>query len=299
MDAAAVRGLLQAVEENALRRWVHAFTGPRHGVESPERLAAAGERLEAEFRAAGLAVRRDPFRYHGRPYFNVVGARPETAPGRPALLLGAHYDAMAGTPGADDNASGVAVLLAVARALAGARLAAPVEFVGFTLEEPQVGFDRYRHGSRHFARRAWWGRRRYAGVFVLEMVGYTDRRPGSQRVLPQLRRPVPTVGDFLAAVGTRRARPLLAALEEARAYVPELPLLTHKVAVRGFLLPPSRWSDHAPFWDRGYPAVMLTDTSFLRNPHYHQPTDLPETLDYPFMAAVARLVTATLAEMGT
>ncbi|MBI2081097.1 MAG: M28 family peptidase [candidate division NC10 bacterium] len=299
MDAAAVRRLLETVEEEILRRWVLAFTGPRHGVEDPDRLAAAGARLEAELGALGLPVRRDPFRYRGRPYFNVVGTLPGTLPARPALLLGAHYDAMAGTPGADDNASGVAVLLAVARALAGVRLAVPVEFVGFTLEEPQVAFDRYRHGSRHFARRAWWGRRRYAGVFVLEMVGYTDRRPGSQGVLPQLRRPVPSVGDFLAAVGTRRARPLLAALEAARAYVPELSLITHKVALRGFLLPPSRWSDHAPFWDRAYPAVMLTDTSFLRNPHYHQPTDLPETLDYAFMAAVARLVVATLVAMGT
>lgn len=299
MDAAAVRRLIQTVEEGALRRWVLDFTGPRHGVEDPERLAAVGERLETEFRTLGLAVRRDPLRYHGRSYFNVVGTLPGTVPGRPALLLGAHYDAMAGTPGADDNASGVAVLLAVARALADVRLAAPVEFVGFTLEEPQVAFDRYRHGSRHFARRAWWGRHRYAGVFVLEMVGYTDRRPGSQGVLPQLRRPVPSVGDFLAAVGTRRARPLLAALEGARAYVPELPLLTHRVVLRGLLLPPSRWSDHAPFWDRAYPAVMLTDTAFLRNPHYHQPTDRPETLDYPFMAAVARLVIATLVAMGT
>jgi hypothetical protein len=107
------------------------------------------------------------------------------------------------------------------------------------------------------------------------------------------------VGDFLAAVGTRRSRLLLQRLETAGAHVPELPLLTHQVALRGFLLPPSRWSDHAPFWDRGYPAVMLTDTAFLRNPHYHQPTDLPETLDYAFMAAVARLVIATVAEMGT
>lgn len=299
MDAVAVQRLLHTVEEGALRRWVAGFSGPRHGLQDPARLAAAGERLEGEFKALGLAARRDAFRYWGRPYFNVVATLPGASPRRPALLLGAHYDAMAGTPGADDNASGVAVLLAAARALAGFRAASPIEFVGFTLEEPQVGFDRYRHGSRHFARRAWWGRRRYAGVFVLEMVGYTDRRPGSQRVLPQLRRPVPSVGDFLAAVGTRRARPLLERLEGARAHVPELNLLTHRVALRGFLLPPSRWSDHAPFWDRGYPAVMLTDTSFLRNPNYHQPSDLPETLDYAFMAAVARLVIATVAEMAS
>jgi hypothetical protein len=298
MDAAAIRGLLATVEEEALRRWVAAFSGPRHGAREPAQLAAAGERLEGEFQALGLAPRRDAFRYRGRSYFNVVANLPGASPNRPALLVGAHYDAMAGTPGADDNASGVAAMLAVARALAGSRLASPIEFVGFTLEEPQVGFDRYRHGSRHFARRAWWGRRRYAGVFILEMVGYTDHRPGSQRVLPQLRRPVPSTGDFLAAVGTRRARPLLQGLEAAREHVPELPLLTHQVALRGFLLPPSRWSDHAPFWDRGYPAVMLTDTSFLRNPHYHQPTDLPETLDYAFMAGVTRLVIATLAEMG-
>ncbi|MFQ5881791.1 MAG: M28 family peptidase [Candidatus Methylomirabilales bacterium] len=294
-----VRELLGAVQEQELRRWVETFVGPRHGQENPEQLARKGERLEEEFRALGLGVWREPFRYMGRPYFNVVARLPGSVPDRAWLLLGAHYDAIDGSPGADDNASGVAVLLAAAKALSRLKPAATLQFVGFSLEEPQTGFDPYRHGSRHFATQARSQGQRYEGVFILEMVGYTDHRPGSQMVPRGILKSVPKVGDFLGVIGNRRARRLLAHLEAAAArYVPELPVVTYWIFFRGLLIPMSRWSDHAPFWDRGYPAVMLTDTAFLRNPHYHQPTDTLETLDYAFMAQVARAVIAMVAELA-
>ncbi len=108
--------------------------------------------------------------------------------------------------------------------------------------------------------------------------------------------PVPEVGDFLGVVGNRRSRPIMKVLEAAAAtYVPQMPLFAHWFPLAGCLTPITRMSDHAPFWDYGYPAVMLTDTAFLRNPHYHQPTDTPETLDYTFLANVTRVLTAALA----
>ncbi|MFQ5846173.1 MAG: M28 family peptidase [Candidatus Methylomirabilales bacterium] len=291
--------LLRGVREEDLSRWVEILVGPRHGQAHPEQLARTGKRLAEEFATFGFRVHCEPFPYMGRPYFNVVATLPGSVPDRPGLLLGAHYDAIDGSPGADDNASGVAVLLAAAKALSQLKPAASLQFVGFSLEEPQTGLDSYRHGSRHFAQQAWSRGRRYDGVFILEMVGYTDHRPGSQTVPWGILKTIPTVGDFLGVIGNRRSRPLLARLEDAATrYVPDLTLVTYWVFLRGLLIPVSRWSDHAPFWDHGYPAMMLTDTAFLRNPHYHRPTDTPETLDYPFMARVARTLIATVAQLA-
>lgn len=289
--------LLASVEEESLRRWVEEFSGFRHGQLDREELERKGDLLIERLGQMGIAPRREPFRYRGRTYFNVVADLPGREGRRRPLLLGAHFDANAGTPGADDNASGVAALLGAAQALARCPPVRPIRFVGFNLEEPQWTLDgRYRHGSRSFARRARLRGDRYEGVFVLEMVGYTDSRPGSQKIPVRLPFEVPDAGLFLGAVGNRGARRLLARFSEIAArHVPALPVVCYPVPLRGWLLPASRMSDHAPFWDWEYPAVMLTDTAFLRNPHYHQPTDLPETLDYPFLASVSRALIAALA----
>lgn len=234
----------------------------------------------------GLEVERPTFEFAGERYRNVVGRLPGREPDRRRLLIGAHFDSVPGSPGADDNASGVAALLECARLLAGERLRRTVEFVGFNLEEPQEGVQNHRVGSGAYARAAAESGVRYAGCFVLEMVGYTDPRPGSQGA-PWLLfwKDVPEEGTFLAAVGNWRARRLLGAVREAAgAEAPGLRVVTHRTPLRGWLLPVTRLSDHARFWDEGWPAVMLTDTAFLRNPHYHQATDRPETLDFGFMA---------------
>lgn len=144
-------------------------------------------------------------------------------------------------------------------------------------------------------RPTWW--ERYEGAFILESVGYTDPMPGSQRFPIPLPIPVPDRGTFLGIAGNRRAKGMIRALEAAaRAHAPALEVLAHRFPCAGRLAPASRMSDNAPFWDMGYPAVMLTDTAFLRNPHYHTPGDLPETLDYRFLTNVARALTAVLAE---
>ena len=154
--------------------------------------------------------------------------------------------------------------MAVARILAHSPTARTVELVGFTLEEPQHGSDgRFRHGSRRFAKRVRNQGKSYEGVFILESVGYTDSRFGG-------------------------------AAKEA---VPELSTVSYEAPLRGWIMPMVRWSDHAPFWDRGYPALMLTDTAPLRNPHYHQPTDTPDTLDYTFLTNVTRALLAGVASL--
>lgn len=203
-------------------------------------------------------------------------------PRRARVLVGAHYDAVPGTPGADDNASGVAVLLAAVRAI-GPREG--ICYVAFNGEE--CGFV----GSRALVKGL--GRHRLGQVHVLEMVGFTSHAPGSQRnPIPAVSSP--TVGDFLGLVGTHHSRHVLdtalacaghSAVPVYGLYLPDLPLRAMQVAVVHAFR-----SDHAPFWEAGVPALMWTDTAEFRNPNYHRPTDTPETLDYGFMAEVARLL---------
>jgi hypothetical protein len=203
-------------------------------------------------------------------------------PRRARILVGAHYDAVPGTPGADDNASAVAVLLAAARVI-GPR--EEVCYVAFDGEE--CGYV----GSRALVEGL--GRNRLEQVHVPEMVGFTSRAPGSQEnPIPMIA--TPTVGDFLGLVGTHRSRHVLdhvlacaghAAIPVYGLYLPDMPLAAMRT-----LVPHAFRSDHAPFWSAGIPALMWTDTAEFRNPNYHRPTDTPETLDYAFMAEVARLL---------
>lgn len=281
-----------------LQEHVRALEGERHPLTSPGELAAAEEYVAAELRGVGLQVERQPFTFGGREHCNVVGRRTGADPGRPRVLVAAHFDTVPGTPGADDNASGVAVMLEAARLLADAEPAATVEFVGFNLEEPQ-GFT-YRVGSRRFAAVARRRGVRYAGCLVLEMVGYTDPRAGSQTVPPLLWwKRVPRAGTFLAATGDLRSRRLLRTFRRCAAGVPDVDVVTLLSPLRGWLVPLTRLSDNASFWDRRYPALMVTDTAFLRNPNYHGPGDRVETLDPEFMARVTAVVTATVRALAT
>ena len=290
---------LSAVDRTRLERTVRRLEGPRHPQATPHKLEAAEVLIADEFGALGLATERQAFRFRGSIYNNVVGTLPGSQPDLPWLLVGAHFDTVANTPGADDNASGVAVLLEVARQLAQVKLQRNVQFVGFNLEEPQDVVGTYRVGSRRFAEPARRERRRYAGVLVLEMVGYTDRRPDSQQVPPFVFKQVPNAGTFLVAVGDGRSRRLLRSFERStRLYVRDLALVTYGSRFRGWTLPLTRLSDNASFWDRRYPSLMITDTAFLRNPHYHMETDSADTLDYEFMAKVARAVLAFIGDQA-
>jgi aminopeptidase YwaD len=291
--------LLSQVDESRLERTVRELEGPRHPRVTPDALRRAESLVADELSTAGLVVERQPFGFRGTTYNNVVGRLPGSEPNLPTLLVGAHFDTVSATPGADDNGSGVAVLLEVARHAAGQEPRRPLEFVGFNLEEPQDIVGTYRVGSSRFAREARRRKRRYAGALVLEMVGYSDRRSGSQKVPPLVFKRVPDAGTFLTAVGDGRSRRLLRDFQRSSArHVPGLTLVTYRTILRGFALPLTRLSDNASFWDRGYPALMITDTAFLRNPHYHKATDSADTLDYGFMGEVARAVLAAVVELA-
>jgi hypothetical protein len=277
-----IRSALDFVSPASLRALVEKIALPRVYGTAGNR-AVRGIVVDQLSAALALAGRRtDRFGERVDDAGNVVAGDLRHA----RALIGAHYDAVPGTPGADDNASAVAVLLAVAQILG------PREdlcYVAFDGEECALA------GSRSFV--AHLGPNRFEQVHILEMVGFTDHRPGSQQnPIPPI--PAPTVGDFLGLVGTHGSSHLLDHVLAAAGhssipvhglYLPDVSTTTIRR-----LAPHVLRSDHAPFWKAGIPALMWTDTAEFRNPHYHQPTDTPDTLDYAFMTEVARLLVHTL-----
>ncbi len=269
---------------------LHALVGERHPRTAAAALLAAERYLADEFLRWGYEVECHAFEGMGGTYRNIVAQLPDSnRSSGPPLLVGAHYDTVAGSPGADDNASALAVLLESARAMSEIRARRPVRWVAFCLEEEDL------LGSRAYVGALKRSREDLAGALILECVGYARSEEGTQKAPPHVPVAVPTVGNFLAVVGNQTALPLVGLLNESgRRAGLDLPLVPLVVPGRGEQLPDTRRSDHAAFWDEGYPAVMLTDTANFRNPHYHTPTDTIETLDLEFVARVARLVTDTV-----
>jgi Zn-dependent M28 family amino/carboxypeptidase len=271
-----------------LRSDVERLAVVRHPDAAPDALRAAEDFVALELGAAGLRVERQLFAWQGREFHNVVATNDGRNPARPWVVVGAHFDSTAHTPGADDNASAVAAMLEVARLLAGWRPAATVQFVGFNLEEVQRRLPpAFRLGSRAYAERLRADGRELAGALVLEMVGFTgphQRVPAAVKLVKR----IPKEGTFLAAVGDANSRRLLGVMERAAEGVIEL--VTLEVPFKGYVVPDTRRSDNARFWDQDYPSLMVTDTADLRNPHYHLASDTPETLDYAFMGKVVTAV---------
>lgn len=243
--------------------------------------------VRGELAAAGAVVRDQPYEVHGMLFRNVIGRfGPEQGE---LLVIGAHYDAFETTPGADDNASGVAALLEVARLLGTHPPSQPVELVAFTLEEPPF-FRTENMGSARYAAELKASNRPVAGVLILEMVGYFTDAPFSQDYpSPLLWLMYPSRGNFLAVVGRHDQGRWIR--EVKRGMAGATPLAIHSIRAPT-ALPGIDFSDHLNFWAQGYPAVMLTDTAFYRNKAYHTAHDTPERLDYDRMAEVTAAVAA-------
>ncbi|HXX75315.1 MAG TPA: M20/M25/M40 family metallo-hydrolase [Nitrospiraceae bacterium] len=280
-----------------ISRYLQSLVGERHPERSPRALKKTAHYLATQFAKSGWNVSHQSFSALGETYRNIVAVKTPSRCLRGAysspLLIGAHYDTVPDSPGADDNASGLAVLLEMAARLRKFAFSRPVWLVGFCLEEQD------RLGSRALAARLKADGQALAGVIILECVGFSSNRPASQQVPPGVPQAVPTVGDFLAIVGNETARDLVQAIERsATSRAPALKTQSLIVPGCGEVLPHTRRSDHASFWDANYPAVMLTDTANFRNPHYHRETDTVETLNVRFLVGVIDTVTAVTAELA-
>lgn len=292
-------GSLRPVSIIALQEHVKKLSVLRHGVENYDELEQVAGYIERFFDSLGMKIQNQCFQFRGRQYRNIMACIPGSHKELPCLLVGAHYDGNRKTPGADDNASGVAVMLETARILREVKPLRTLEFAAFTLEEPQDFTHIIRRGSRFFVREARRERVEYEGAVILECVGYTtpDQKGAALAQLTGVA--VPPQGDFLAVVGNGPSKPFMDAfVAAANKAAPALRTVGYAAPAQGYLLPQTRFSDHSSFWERDYRAIMLNDTVMFRNPNYHQPTDTPDTLNYQFMTGVAEAVVAFLGSYG-
>lgn len=283
-DAAVARMLREVSREN-LRAFVDMLAFPRHYFADKRGNRRARDLLLQQTAMFGYVPRLQG------TYDNIVITSPGPA-GEPLVLLGAHYDSVPGTPGADDNASAVAVCLECAR-LVRAHDIGSVMIVFFNREEDgMLGSSEF---VAHLAQQAAWN---IGEAHIFEMVGYCIRTHGSQRLPPGLPvRLVRNTGDFLALLANKESNAIAEdLLTLATCYIPQVPVAALKIylGVERFFGHLNR-SDHAPFWRAGIPSLMWTDTSEFRNPHYHLPSDTPDTLDYDFMSDVVKLALARIA----
>jgi len=262
----------------------------------PKNIEASAAYIHEKFEAYGLKAERQTYRYRGSNVSNIVGRMQQPNTPSVHIVIGAHYDSVAGTVGADDNASAVAVMLETAKAVQimarSGKIGTDLTFVAFALEEPPVYGTKYM-GSRVFAASATQDGRTIDGMICLEMVGYTCQEPGCQHYpFPMQFFGYPNDGTFIGIVGNMKSLQFTRMLKKSFQHNPNLPVETLTVPFNGWIMPSVRLSDHASFWSNGYRAVMVTDSAFFRNPNYHLPSDTMETLDLDFMAElVISLVT--------
>jgi len=289
-----------AVSADRIGAHVRALEGVRHPVAAPEALERAADYLSDSLRALGYEMSEHRFPDNGGTFRNVIATRPGLRSPEERVAVLAHYDTVACTPGADDNASGVAVLLELARVLAPLSFERTVHFIGVCLEENAHDDDSCSgtRGSLALAAHARDNGWDLAAVLVLESVGYAGE--GVLQAVPTgVPIPVPKIGNFIAVIGNERSRELsdafVRALERQRVDLPHVELT---VPGNGELLPDCRRSDHAPFWDQGFSALMLTDTTNFRNPNYHRPTDTLATLSLEFAAKVCHATAGAILELA-
>lgn len=226
-------------------------------------------------------------------HYNLEVTLPGSA-AEPSLVLGAHYDTAEDTPGADDNSSGVAALLELARRFQGSQPRRTIRFVFFSTEEPPF-FGTRQMGSWHYASRAAARNERMQGMISIETIGYYSDEPGSQSYPPPFNLFYPNRGDFIAFVGNLDSGDFLRRV--IGVFRDHATLPSHGAASPAFI-PGVSWSDHQSFWLHGYRAIMISDTAPFRNPYYHSPEDTPSRLDFDRMARVVEGLAAVVAELA-
>ena len=261
-------------------------------IDKPENLVKTRTYIESFYRDLGLPVESQTYRYKDLEAAIVItridlGENPSRL-----FVLGAHYDSVAGTVGADDNAAAIAVQLEPTRQLKNMagdlKSNISVKLVSFALEETPTYATRYM-GSKGYARKARRDGEQIDGMICLEMVGYFCDEPGCQSYpFPLMYMNYPKEGNFIGIVGNSISRGLTRSLEQAFRKNPSLPVVTLTAPLNGWVMPSRRVSDHSSFWDENYQAVMVTDSAFYRNPHYHLPSDTMDKLDFRRMAELVK-----------
>lgn len=256
----------------------------------PEALERAAAYVESSLQGLYPGLIRETFEANKMTVANLVFAKPGSDASLPTILIGAHYDSAPGTPGADDNASGVAGLIELARYFAQRPTRHPLRFVAFVNEEPPY-FGSHLMGSYVHAQKAYDRKEKIALMVALEMIGYFRDEAIQEYPSPVLHLLYPRTGNFIGIVGnepSRRVTETFAGLMKKVSKV-DVQMLVAPESLTGVDL-----SDHRSFWERGYPSLMVTDTAFFRNRHYHKASDLPKTLNYDSMSKVVLALAAAI-----
>jgi Zn-dependent M28 family amino/carboxypeptidase len=276
-----------------LKRDVLGLGGERN-FRTPAALARAVDFLQVSLLKAGYErVQHESFTIDGERFSNLSVERPGTS--KEIVLIGAHYDSVAGCPGANDNGSGTAALLALARSFAGTSTSKTLRFVAFVNEEPPF-FQTAEMGSLVCARACKARGESIAAMLSLETIGCYSDVEGSQKYPSPLSLCYPTIGNFIAFVGNLGSAGLTRRVVRSFRKHARFP---SEGAVLPAFLPGVGWSDHWSFWQAGYPAVMVTDTAPFRYPHYHTPEDTPDKLDYERFARVVDGLRSVIADLLT
>jgi aminopeptidase YwaD len=284
------------IEPERLRAHLEAIVGDRNALTKRKNLEQTADYISSKARDFGWLVTEQPVWWLFRRYKNLLFELPNSDKTAPLFIVGAHYDSPIGSPGADDNASAVAVLLELARIFGTNSQNFPqklrLQLVAFTLEEMNMV------GSAHYARQLRRQNANVAGMISLEMLGFATDAPNSQQLPKGYEHLYPSVGNFIGVIGNFHSKNLLDNVSHAMKTVQNLPVETLLVPENGKILPPVRLSDHAPFWDLGFEALLVTDTSWFRNPNYHQKSDTLDTLNLDFLARVGEGVAHALRKIG-
>lgn len=266
--------------------------GERH-FENPGSLDGAANYIEQKLVASGLQTQRHSF--ENNTYHNIIAEISGTSRIDEIIIVGAHYDTVWLSPGANDNASGVAAMLEIARNLAGMNPERTIRFVAFSNEEqPFAGSDEM--GSMMYARHVQEAGENIVAMYSLEMLGYYSEAPGSQNYPPPLNWFYPDQANFIAFVSNIKSGRML--WQSLMAFRKHSDFPVQGLVMSERLVPDIRRSDHASFWDTGYPAVMVTDTADFRNIHYHTVGDTIRTLDFRKMAGVVEGLSLMIASLA-
>lgn len=260
----------------------------------PAALHAAASYIEQEWESQGYPVTRIAYDVSGVLCPNLEITRSGGAREREILLIGAHYDTVTGSPGANDNASGVAVLLELSRLFATIRTELSVRLVAFVNEEPPF-FGTPQQGSMVYAEAARQREDNIRLMASIETVGWYSSEPGTQNYSPLFNLFYPNRANFIGIVSNLRSRKAMLRLAAAFRAHSDFPLET---TTTFSFVPGVSWSDHQSFWRQGYRAVMITDTAFYRYRHYHAASDTPDKLAYPELARVTFGLAAAFLELA-
>jgi Zn-dependent M28 family amino/carboxypeptidase len=259
-----------------------------------EPLQKTAQYIEGNLKKFEYEVKSQEYTVQMRKVRNLIAEIPGGTKANEIVVIGAHYDTVYDCPGADDNSSGVAALLELARILKGSRPARTVRFVAFVNEEPPW-FQTDDMGSLVYAEQAHKLKENIVAAISIETIGMYSDAEGSQQYPAGFKSLYPSKGNFIAFIGNLGSRGLVR--DAVRSFRTSTKFPSEGSAVPA-AIPGVGWSDHWSFWQQGYPAIMVTDTAPFRNPNYHQPTDKPGTLDYDRMARVVHGLSGVVSDLG-